>query len=396
MYLHIQFHLKTSSDLEIFEIHETTTKETLEEICDMRQPAVFSDLDDYLVNSVVSRLNVDELINKYPHFNVQVRDLNISTSVDVEYASLPFAAASQLMNVLKSNNESNTISKFVSENNGEFLTETGALKNISDRMLRPYLTSTCDYDFAFGSDGCATPLRYTINYRNFYICTKGTIYIKMVPPKYTNQLVPICDYDLFEFRSETNLWNTNNTSIKSLEIALTPGKILFIPPYWWSSFLFGKNASVVSFKYRTYVNMVANISYYGMRLLQSHNIQNKNSTKNTSLADLTFPLSTNSVETKNAELKKVETESENVELTNAETKMEITETEIKDVESENTETELTNVEIEITELKDVESENTETELTNVEIEITELKDVESENTKTETTKNINIDMSALD
>jgi len=113
-------------------------------------------------------------------------------------------------------------------------------------MLRPYLTSRCDYDIIFGTEGSTTQLRYNINYRNFYICTKGTVYIKLVPPKYSKQLNPISDYDLFEFRSDHNLWLSEsdancgvNSKIKSLEIALTPGKVLFIPAYWWSSFQFG-------------------------------------------------------------------------------------------------------------------------------------------------------------
>ena len=39
-YLHIQFHLKTSDDLEIYEI-EQASKTKMEEICDLRQPVLF-------------------------------------------------------------------------------------------------------------------------------------------------------------------------------------------------------------------------------------------------------------------------------------------------------------------------------------------------------------------
>jgi hypothetical protein len=39
-YLHIQFHLKTSDDLEIYEI-EQASKDKMEEICDLRQPVLF-------------------------------------------------------------------------------------------------------------------------------------------------------------------------------------------------------------------------------------------------------------------------------------------------------------------------------------------------------------------
>ena len=40
IYLHIQFHLKTGEDLEMYEVDEPS-KEKLEEICDIRQPVLF-------------------------------------------------------------------------------------------------------------------------------------------------------------------------------------------------------------------------------------------------------------------------------------------------------------------------------------------------------------------
>ena len=40
LYLHIYFHLRTSDDLEVYEIYQPS-KEKLEEICDLRQPVVF-------------------------------------------------------------------------------------------------------------------------------------------------------------------------------------------------------------------------------------------------------------------------------------------------------------------------------------------------------------------
>ena len=40
-YLHIQFHLKTSNDLEIYEV-EQASKDRVEEICDLRQPVLIN------------------------------------------------------------------------------------------------------------------------------------------------------------------------------------------------------------------------------------------------------------------------------------------------------------------------------------------------------------------
>ena len=41
LYVHIYFHLKTSDDLEVYEI-DKPSKDKLEEICDLRQPVVFN------------------------------------------------------------------------------------------------------------------------------------------------------------------------------------------------------------------------------------------------------------------------------------------------------------------------------------------------------------------
>ena len=40
LYLHVYFQLKTSDDLEIYEI-DNPSKDKLEEICDLRQPVLF-------------------------------------------------------------------------------------------------------------------------------------------------------------------------------------------------------------------------------------------------------------------------------------------------------------------------------------------------------------------
>ena len=55
MYLHVQFHLKTGEDLEMYEVDQPS-KDKLEEICDLRQPVLF-DFDCQVGSSrPVSRL----------------------------------------------------------------------------------------------------------------------------------------------------------------------------------------------------------------------------------------------------------------------------------------------------------------------------------------------------
>jgi hypothetical protein len=60
IYLHVQFHLKTSEDLEMYEV-EQPSKDKLEEICDLRQPVLF-DFDlifSFSTNKGLSKLTID-------------------------------------------------------------------------------------------------------------------------------------------------------------------------------------------------------------------------------------------------------------------------------------------------------------------------------------------------
>ena len=40
IYLHVMFQLRTSDDLEVYELDDAS-KDRMEEICDMRQPVIF-------------------------------------------------------------------------------------------------------------------------------------------------------------------------------------------------------------------------------------------------------------------------------------------------------------------------------------------------------------------
>ena len=197
LYLHIQYHLKTSDDLEVYTI-ERPSKDTLEEICNIRQPVVFDFQNDRLLESC----NLATLDDNYGAFDIQVRDN--TNKDDTTELYLPFLLKEAINIFSQDKNE-----KYISEKNQDFLKETGAVKNYSynDAFLRPPLVSKCIYDFMTGSIGSKTPLRYNLNYRNFYYVTSGKINIKLIPPHSSKYLYPIKDYDNFEFRSPVNVWS---------------------------------------------------------------------------------------------------------------------------------------------------------------------------------------------
>jgi hypothetical protein len=171
----------------------------------------------------------------------------------------------------------------------------------NDEFIRPPRVSNCNYDILLGSENVKTPLRYEVNFRNFFLVTEGKVTIKLSPPQNSRYLFPIRDYENFEFRSPVNPWKVQPQysaefdKMKCLEVTLAPGKMIHIPAYWWYSIKFEKNSSIASFKYRTYMNNAAILPHIAMHALQlqnikrevvkKHDIQELNKSVNASTAD---------------------------------------------------------------------------------------------------------------
>jgi len=269
IYLHVHFHLKKSDDLELYEI-ELPSKTKLEEICDIRQPVVFN----FYNEQIMKNCSRDSILDTYGAFDVKIRNIKETSEDSDLYIPLAFTSA---LNVVKEDVDE----KYISENNSEFLEETGLVKSFTynDNFLRPSMVSNCMYDFICASEKCKTPFRYELNYRNYFLVTEGEIKIKLAPPKSTRYLSLNKDYENFEFRSPVNPWKVQQqfeqefNKIKCLEITVKQGNIIFIPAFWWYSIEFSSNTSLCSFKYRTYMNNVAIIPQLFMRFLQQQNIK---------------------------------------------------------------------------------------------------------------------------
>ena len=272
VYLHVHYHLRTSDDLEVFEV-EQPSKDKLEEVCDLRQPVRFD----------FSRSNIDSLCcrsaicDSYGAFDVKIRDLQMSQDAEEElYVPLPFANALQVMG-------DDGAARYVIESSADFLEETGLGKEyrIADGFVRPHMVSSCAYDLGMGSAGACTPFRYDINYRNYYLVTEGEVTFKLAPPRSSKHLHEFRDYENFEFRSPVDPWNVQSRyrsdfdKIKCLEITLNKGQILHLPAYWWYSMRYGDGSTVCSFKYTTYMNTVAILPRLFMRLLQIQNVKRR-------------------------------------------------------------------------------------------------------------------------
>lgn len=273
-YLHVQHQLSTSNELEIYEL-DNLYKEKLEEIISLKQPVI---LNINPTNDLITNLNKTFLLKTYPAFPINIltaNNLKISeTKKEIEEPHLPL----QLSLGIKLFEEDKD-SIYYSEYNKDFLEETGIIKTFkyNDEIFRPSFTSHCIYDFISSSQKTPMPFKYEINYRNFFIITQGNVNVKLSPPKNKKYLYVDKNYDIFEFKSKINIWDvqpeflSDYNKIKCLEVKLSVGKCICIPPYWFYSFQFEDNSSMISLKYRTYFNNIAILPDLCMNVLQRQN-----------------------------------------------------------------------------------------------------------------------------
>lgn len=272
LYLHVQFHLKTSEEVEMYEV-DWPSKEKLEQVCDLRQPLLF----DFDCQDIISYINVPNILSYHSSPEIKIRNVNNTDSNSELYMPLPFGSAVKLFKEDKSG-------LYFSEKNMDFLQETGLIKVLksNDTILQPYMTSNTYYDIMLGSRNSYTPFRYELGYRNYLLLTHGTAQIKLAPPSSEKYLYLNKDYENMEFSSPINPWNpeakysTDFSKVKCIDFTLTPCKTLYIPAYWWYSVKFNTfDTSICVFKYRTYMNSFTIMPHLCLHLLQIQNIKRR-------------------------------------------------------------------------------------------------------------------------
>ena len=268
-YIHINYHLKTNDDLEIYTV-DNPSKHQLDEICNLRQPVVFTYPDQTFRDCNIS--NIEEM---YGVFDVNIRNLKKLTKKNSVSVPLKLKQAVTLF----MNDKEQT---YITENNENFLKESLAINQMkyTDNFLRPPLLSKCKYDYSLGSANTTTPLRYELNFKNYIYVPNGNIKLKLVPPRYKKHLFTTYDYENFEFRSPLNIWDIQEEyknqydKIKVLDLELKEGQFLFLPPYWWYTIKFNDLSSICYFKYQTFMNMISISPQILIHMLQKQNIKN--------------------------------------------------------------------------------------------------------------------------
>ena len=111
LYIHIIHQLKTSEDLEIYEMDYGTNSQ-LQEVCEVKQPVLFEFQSIY--PDIYENLSKEEIFSKYGSYDVKIkdtRDYNQSTE-SVDYVVLSLQSSQNLV-------DSDSGSHYFSENNEE-------------------------------------------------------------------------------------------------------------------------------------------------------------------------------------------------------------------------------------------------------------------------------------
>ncbi len=253
LYIHIMFHLKTGDDMEVYET-TIVSKNKLEDVCNLRQPVLFE-----YTNEPLQECTLDGL-KEYIAFDINVYD---DQHIGV---SIPLEKSYKLMQK----------KSYASYHNESFLAETNMKRCFTeaDTLLRPPMMSFRQYDILFGSENYETRLKYTNQYRNYFIVTQGSVTLKLTPPRNTKYLEEVKMYDELDFYSSISPWKEVKR-VKFLEVTLTQGKLLFIPAYWWYSIRFGKDACVCTLSYKTIMNSLATLPDTFRQMLQRQNTKVK-------------------------------------------------------------------------------------------------------------------------
>jgi hypothetical protein len=277
LYVYVMDQFKTGDDLDVYEM-DYSSNANLQEMCEIRQPLLFNFnvVEPKFFYDMSPRFNL-----KYGgSYDVTIKDAHDyykESGVSIDSVSLSLNSTHQLF-------DNDKASHFFSEDNSEFLEESGIVKPIQDldEWFKPVFNVHKSYDLLFGSAGSITPLRYHTYYRQFFCVTSGSIKVKMAPWKCAKYLHPINDYENYEFRSPVHplkpqpQFAKDFDKTKFLEFEVQEGYAFYIPPYWWYSVQYSDaNTFITCASYVTAMNCISNLPNLGIHWLQQQNITKK-------------------------------------------------------------------------------------------------------------------------
>uniref|UniRef100_A0A6C0HS72 Cupin-like domain-containing protein n=1 Tax=viral metagenome TaxID=1070528 RepID=A0A6C0HS72_9ZZZZ len=140
----------------------------------------------------------------------------------------------------------------------DLLKENGFLPFFETDFLRPSFISYPIYSIILNS---FTNYIYHISFRQYFLVSQGSVTIHLVSP---NNTVRLNENLCAEPESEN-----------VLPITLKKDDCLFIPPQWSYKLIMEEKSSVLSFNYKTVLNIISYFDYYILEFLQNINTKYK-------------------------------------------------------------------------------------------------------------------------
>ena len=92
-YIHVHFHVKTSNDLEVYDVIKPS-KEKMEELCDLRQPITMN----FQNSNIREKFTQNNISRMYGAFDVNIRNTEETNSETEKYVILAFNTVLELFN----------------------------------------------------------------------------------------------------------------------------------------------------------------------------------------------------------------------------------------------------------------------------------------------------------
>lgn len=242
LYIHIYHNLKTNNELDVIDI-DYCSFDYLQEICDYRQPVLFT----LQLNTLPSNV-----IDSFGLYNIQIQTENNKKIFTNKKISLS-----------EYNKENKK--QIVSCKNYIFLTETAMIQKLQllDHYLRPRTTIKSMYDLYFAHLNTFTVLEYHLSYRTYLRVEKGNGKIIFIPPIYKKYMYPEDNVRSFSFTSPINPWAVQKeyehgfSRVKYIEKDIGEGDIISIPAYWYFSVQFTEDSIISKYNYWTTMNILS-------------------------------------------------------------------------------------------------------------------------------------------
>ena len=232
---HSYYYLKVNNEIEILQL-DNPTKSILEETLNKKSPFIITNL---LINwSFIKDLNLELLKQNYGDKKVTLNNSIIEQNKTMKINQTLGEYIEWLNNT--EGKDTNNMNVYLAEND-DLLSNTKLMEKIKKEtsILNCPLNLVNTYPLWIGHNHSKTGLHYDTDTRNFLCQLRGQKKVYLFPPNQSKYLYPSSKFDSGAKCSQVNFWDVNTEKFplfnqsKYIEIILSPGQILYIPPYWW-------------------------------------------------------------------------------------------------------------------------------------------------------------------